>query len=45
MVKLSLWLYKYYGTLGYTQMPLKTVQNLFELLNDILNKIFSAVKI
>ena len=45
MVKLSLWLYKYYGTSGYTQMPLKTVQNLFELLNDILNKIFSAVKI
>lgn len=45
MVKLSLWLYKYYGTSGYTQMPLKTVQNLFELLNDILNKIFSAVKL
>ncbi len=43
MKKLSLWLYENYGTAGYIQMPLISVQNLFGVIADAFGKLFAIV--
>lgn len=43
MIKLSLWLYDNYGTAGYIQMPMMSVQKLLAAINGALNKIFAII--
>lgn len=43
MSKLSLWLFDNYGTAGYIQMPLVSIQNLFAAINTALSKLFALI--